>query len=153
MLKFSIWGPQCRCSLWGNSPCCCCYWSVTQLCPTLCDPINCSTPGFPVLHCLLEFAQTHAHWVGDAIQSSHPLLPSSPQPSIFPSTMVFSNQLALHIRWPKYWNISFSISPSNEYSRLFSLGLTGLISFKFKGLSRVFSVMVTHLRYRLGITI
>ena len=55
------------------SPC-----SVTKSCPNLCDPMDCSTPGFPVLHCLLEFAHTHVHWVGDAIQPSHPLLPSSP---------------------------------------------------------------------------
>ena len=55
---------------------CCC--SVAQSCPTLCDPMDCSTPGFPVLHHLLEFAQTHVHWVGDAIWPSHPLLLPSP---------------------------------------------------------------------------
>ena len=55
----------------------CCH-SVTKLCPTLCDPMDCSTPGFPVLHYLLEFAQTHVHWVGDAIQPSHPLSPPFP---------------------------------------------------------------------------
>ena len=55
-------------------PCCC---SATS-CPTLCNSMDCSTPGFPVLHCLLELAQIHVHWVGDAIQPSHPLLPSSP---------------------------------------------------------------------------
>ena len=60
-------------SLWVH---CCC--SVTQSCPTLCDPMDCSTPGLPVLHCLPEFAQIHVHWVGDAIQPSHPLLPLSP---------------------------------------------------------------------------
>ena len=58
---------------------CCC--SVTQSCPTLCDPIDCSTPGLPVLHYLPEFVQTHVHWVNDAIQSSHPLLPASPPAS------------------------------------------------------------------------
>ena len=56
----------------------CCSCSVTQLCPTLCNPMDCSMPGFPVLHCLLEFAQTHVTWVDDAIQPSHPL--SSPSP-------------------------------------------------------------------------
>ena len=56
--------------------CFCC--SVAQSCSTLCDPMDCSTPGFPVLHCLLEFAQTHVHWVNDAIQLSYPLTPSSP---------------------------------------------------------------------------
>ena len=56
---------------------------VVQSCPTLSDPMNCSTPGFPLLLYLLEFAQTHVHWVGDTIQPSHPLLPSSLLPSIF----------------------------------------------------------------------
>ena len=91
---------------------------VTQSCPTLCDPINCSTPGSPVLHCLLEFAQSPAHWVDDAINHRilcHPLLL---MPSIFTSIRVFSNELALHIRWPKYW--SFSISPFDEYWELVS---------------------------------
>ena len=82
--------------------------------------MDCSTPGLPV-HCqLLEFTQTHIHWVSDAIQPSHPL--SSPsQPSIFPSIRIFSNELVLHIRWPKYWSFSFNISPSNEYSGQISL--------------------------------
>ena len=59
--------------------------------------------------------------------------------SVFPNTRVFSNELALCIRWPKYWSFSFSISPSNEYSGLISIGMTGLISLQSKGLSRVFS--------------
>ena len=78
--------------------------------------MNCSIPGSPVLHYLPEFAQTHIHWVGGAIQPSHPLLTS-----FFSSISVFSNELALCIRWPKYWSFSFSISPSNEYSGLISL--------------------------------
>ena len=82
--------------------------------------MDCSTPGFPVLHYLLEFAQTHVHWVGDAIQLSHPLPPLL-LPSIFPSIRVFSNELALHIGWPKYCSFSLSISPSSEYSGLISL--------------------------------
>ena len=84
--------------------------------------MDCSTPGFPVHHQLLKLAQTHVHWVGDAIQPSHPL--SSPSPPAFnlPSIGVFSNESALRIRWPKYWSFSFSISSSNEYS--------GLISFR-----------------------
>ena len=86
----------------------------------VCDPMDCSTPGFPVLHYLLELAQTPVHWVSDAIQPSHPLPPLSPLGSVFPSIRVFSNELALRIMWPKYW--SYSISPSNEYS--------GLISFR-----------------------
>ena len=76
-----------------------------------------STPGFPVHHHLPEIAQTHVHWVNDAFQSSHPLL----LPSIFPSIRVFSNESALPIRWPKYWSLRLSMSPSNEYSVLISL--------------------------------
>ena len=85
-----------------------------KLCPTLCDAMDCSTPGFPVLHYLLEFAQTHVHWVSDAIQPSHPLSPLSPPAFNLSHIWVFSNQSALCIRWPKYWSFSFSISPSNE---------------------------------------
>ena len=80
--------------------------------------MDCSTPGFPVPHHLPELAQAHVHWVGDAIQPSCPLLSLLLLPSIFPSIKVFSNELALPIRWPKYWRFSFSISPSNEYSGL-----------------------------------
>ena len=79
-----------------------------------------STPSSPVLHYLLKFAQTHVHWVGDAIQPSYPLSSPFLLPSTFSSIRVFSKESVLHIRWPKYW--SFSISPSNEYS--------GSISFK-----------------------
>ena len=102
-----------------QTPCCC--FSVTNSCPTLGNPMNCSTPGFPVLHYLL--AQTQVHWVSDAIQASHPLSPPSPPilPSIFPSISIFSSKSALHIRWPKCWSFSFSTSPSNEYSGLISL--------------------------------
>ena len=95
---------------------------VVQLCLTLCDPMDCSTPGFPVLHHLPEFVQTHVHWVNDAIQPSHPLLPPSPPAFNLSQHQVFSNERALHTRWPKYWGFSLSISPSNEYS--------GLISFR-----------------------
>ena len=71
-------------------------------------------PGFPVLHYLLEFAQTHVDWICEAIHPTHPLSPTSPLALIFPSIRVFSNELALCIRWPKYWSFSFSISHSNE---------------------------------------
>ena len=97
---------------------CCC--SVTKSCLTLWDPMDCSTPGFPVLHCFSEFTQIHIHWVGDATQPSHSLSPLLLLPSVFPSIKVFSSDSALHIRWPKYWSFSFSISPSNEYSELIS---------------------------------
>ena len=99
--------------------CSCC--SVAQSCPTVCDPMDCSTPGFPVLHHLLEFARTHVHRVGDTIQPSHPCRPLLLLPSIFPSIRVFSTyESALHIRWPEYWNFSFSISLCSEYSVLIS---------------------------------
>ena len=94
----------------------CSYCSVAQSCPTLCDPMDCSTPGFLVLYHLLEFARSHVHWVGDPIQPSHPLLSPLLLPSNFPSIRVFSNESALCIRWIKYWGFSFSISPSNEHS-------------------------------------
>ena len=80
------------------------------------------TSDFPVLHYFLEFAQTHAHQGGDAIQPFHPLLPPSPPALNLSQLRVFSNESALCIRCPKYWSFSFNLSPSNEYS--------GLISFR-----------------------
>ena len=80
--------------------------------------MDCSTPGFPVLHHLLEFAQTHVCRVGDAIQPSRFYCPLLLLPSIFPSIRVFSNESALNIRWPMYWSLSFS--PPSEYSGLIS---------------------------------
>ena len=99
----------------------CCYL-VAQLCPTLWEPMDCSTPGFPAFHHLPELAQTHVHWAGDAIQPPHSVWSLLLLPSIFPSIRVLSNELDLCIRWPKYWRFNRSISPSNEYS--------GLISFR-----------------------
>ena len=94
------------------------FLSPVQSCRTLWDPINCSMPGIPVLHHFPEFVQTHVHWLGDAIQLSHPLSPPSPLTSVFPSISVFSSESDLHIRWSKYWSSSFTISPSNGYSGL-----------------------------------
>ena len=117
---------------------CCCYCClIAKSYPILCNPMNCSTPGFPVLHYLPEFAHTHVQCVDDAIQLCHPLLPRLLLLSIFPSIRFFSNELALCMRWPKYQ--SFSISPSNEYSGLISFRIDWLISLQSKGLSRVFS--------------
>ena len=76
-----------------------------QLCPTLWDCMDCSTSGFPALHYLLELAQIHVHWVGDAIQPSHFLSPSSLPAFNFLSIKVFSNESALHITRPKYWGL------------------------------------------------
>ena len=97
------------------------FSSVTQSCPTLYDPMECSMPGLSVHHHLPEFTQTHVHRVGDAIHLIL-CLPLLIPPSIFPSIRVFSNESVFHIRWPKYWSFSFSISPSNEHP--------GVISFR-----------------------
>ena len=98
------------------------FSSATLSRPTLWDPMGCSTPGFPVHHQLPELAETHVRQVDDAIQSSLPLHPLLLLPSIIPSIRISSKESVLHIKWPKYWSFSFSISPSNEYS--------GLISFR-----------------------
>ena len=98
------------------------FSSVSQSCPTLCDPMDCSTPGFPVHHQLPELTQTHVHesvMPFNHLILCHPLLLL---PSIFHSIRIFSNESVLWIKWPKYWCFSFSISPSNEHS--------GLISFR-----------------------
>ena len=121
---------------WGDSTC----YSVTQSYQTLCDPMDCSTPGFSVLHHLPEFAQTHVHWVNDAIQPSRPLLtPSSPALNLsqhqgfFPMSWLFaSGSQSIGA------SASTSVLPMN-IQRWFPLGLTGLISLLSKGLSRVFS--------------
>ena len=84
--------------------------------------MNHSRLGLPVHHQLLEYAQTHVHQVGDAIELSQPLSSPSPPAPILPIIRVFSNESTLHLRWPKYWSFSFSISPSNEHP--------GLISFR-----------------------
>ena len=98
------------------------FSSVAQLCPTLCDPMNRSTPGFPVYHQLPQFTQTHVHQVSDAIQPSHVLSSPSPPAPIPPSIRVFSNGSTLRMRWRKYWSFSFSIIPFKE--------IPGLISFR-----------------------
>ena len=95
---------------------------VAQSCPTLCDPMNRSTPGLPVHQQLSEFTQTHVHRVSDAIQPSHPLSspsPPAPNPSQHQSLL---NESTLRMRWPKYWSFSFSLIPSTE--------IPGLISFR-----------------------
>ena len=112
---------------------------AAQLCPTLCALMDHSTPGFPVHRQRLELTQTR---VQELMMASNQLILCHPlllPPSIFPSIRAFSNESVLCIRWRKYWSFSFSISPSNEYSGLISLGLTGWISLQSKGLSWVFS--------------
>ena len=95
--------------------------------------------GFPVLHHLPEFTQTPVHLIDDAIQPSRPLLPPFLLPSIFPSIRVFSNELAFHIGWLKYWRFSFSISPSNEYSGLLSFRINWLGLLAVQGTLKIFS--------------
>ena len=98
------------------------FSSVAQSCQTFCDPIDHSTPGFPVNQQLLDLSQTHVHRFGHAIKLSHPLLSPSPPAFSISQYQGFSSDSVLQILWPKYWSFSISISPSNEYS--------GLISFK-----------------------
>ena len=107
--------------------------SVAQLCLTLCDPMDCSTPGLPV-HCHLpEFTQTHVYWVGDA--SNHLILcrPLLLLPSLFSSIRVFSNESHVHIRWPKYWSFSF-----NEYSGLISFRMDWMVLLVVQGTLKSF---------------
>ena len=87
----------------------------------LCDPMNCSMPGFPVSHYLQSLLKLMS--IESLMPSNHPILccPILLLPSIFPSIRVFSSDLALHIRWPKYWSFSFSISSSSEHSGLTSI--------------------------------
>ena len=116
-----------------------CGCSVAKSCPTLCDPVDCSTPGLPVHHQLPDLGQTHVHWVGDAVQPSHPLSSFSPCTPSFPASGSF----------PMSWHCasggksigasaSASVLPMNLQG-CFPLGLTGLIYLQFKGLSRVFT--------------
>ena len=109
------------------------FSSVTQLCPTLCDPMNHSTPGLPVHHKLPKFTQTHVHQDSDAIQPSHPLSSPSPPALKRPSIRVFSNESALHIRWLKYWSFSFNISPSNKHPGPISFRMDWLDLFAVQG--------------------
>ena len=112
--------------------------SVAKSCPTL-WPRELQHARLPCLSLSLEFAQTHVHWVADAIQLSHLCCPILLLPSVFPSIRVFSNDLALHIRKAKYWSFIFSISLPMNIQDWFPLGLPGLISLQSKGLSRVLS--------------
>ena len=115
------------------------FSSVAQSCPTLCNPMNCSTPGLPVHHQLLEFTQTHVHRVSDAIQPSHPLSsPSPPAPNPSQHQSLFKLVSSLH-QVAKYRSFNLSISPPNEYSGLISFRKTDWISLQYNRLSRVFS--------------
>ena len=121
-----------------------CYCSVTKSCLNLSGPMNCSMLGFPVLPYLLEFAQTHVHCISDAIQPPHPLSPTVFLPSILPSIRVFSNESALSIRCPKYWSLSFSISPSSENSGLISFRIDWFDLLAIQGICK--SLVQHHIR-------
>ena len=113
---------------------CCC--SVAKSCPTLCNPMDCSTPGFPVFHfshSLLKFVSIKS------VMLSNPRILCTLLfllPSIFPSIRVFPNESALHIRWPNYWSFSFSVSPSREYSVLISFRIDWFDLFEVQGTLR-----------------
>ena len=114
--------------------------SVSQVGATLCNPMDCSTPGLCVRHQLIEPAQTHVHGIVQSVMLSihHILCRPLLLPSIFHSIRVFSSEPVLHIRLPKYWSFSFSIGPPSEYSGLISFRIDWLISLQSKGLLRVF---------------
>ena len=96
-----------------------------------------STPGFPILHCLLEFAQTHVHLVDDSIQPSHPLSPPSPALNLSQHQGLFQRVGSLH----QYWSFSFSVSPSNEYSGLISFRIDW---FDLLAVQRTFKSLLQH---------
>ena len=115
------------------------FSSVTQSCLTLCYPTDYSTPGFPVFHQLPEFTQTHAHWVGDAIHPSHPLLsPSPPAFNLSQHQGLFKWISSSHQVAKLLVSASATVLPVNIQD-CFPLGWTGLISLQSKGLSRLFS--------------
>ena len=124
---------------------CCCFCSVAQSCPTLCDPMDCAACQFS-LFATISWSLPKLMSIASVMPSSHLILwwPLLLLPSIFPSIRDFSNESTVCIRWPKYWNFSFSISPSSGYLGLISnqslLRLTGLISLLSKGFSGVFSI-------------
>ena len=99
------------------------FGSVTQSCPTHCNPMDCRSSGLPVNYQLPEFIQTHVYWVGDAIQLPQPLWSPSPPAFNHSQHQGLFQWLSSSHWWPKYWRFSFSISPSNEYSRLISFGM------------------------------
>ena len=115
------------------------FSSVTQSCLTLCDPMRCSTPGLPVQHQLLQPTQLmpiESVMPSNYLILCHPLLFL---PSVFPSIRVFSNESALHIRWPKYWSSASTSDFPMDTQDWSPLGWTRWISLQSKGLSRVFS--------------
>ena len=136
--------------LFSSTTCCCCR-SVAQSCPILCDPMDCSTPGFPLLYYFPELAQTYVHQVSNAIQPSHPLWCHSPPAFSLSQRQHLLSELALCIEWPKYWNFIFSINPSNVYSGLifFRIGWFDLLVVQgtLKSLSQHYSSKASVLQH------
>ena len=130
----NIWMP-CNFHLWQNIQ----FSLVAQSCPTLCNLMDCSMPGFPMLHSLPDLLKFMS--IESVMPSNHIILcrPLLLPPSIFLSIRVLSNESALHIRWPKYWSFSFNISPSNKHSGLISFRVDWFDLLAVQGLSRVFS--------------
>ena len=120
------------------------FSSIAQSCPTLCDPMDCSTPGLPDHHQLPKLIQTRGYRVDDAINYVILCRPLLLLPSIFPSIRVFSNESVLSIRWPKYWSFRFSISPSNEHPGLISFRMGWLDLLAVQGTLK--SLLQHHLR-------
>ena len=115
-----------------------CYCLVSQSCLTVCDPMDCSTPGFlsfTISWSLLKLMSIELVMPTNHLILSRPLLPL---PSIFSSIRVFSNELALHIKWPKYWSLSFSLSPFSEYSGLISFRIDWFAIFAVRGTLKSF---------------
>ena len=135
-------GMQTSIATMENSICCCC--SVAQSGLTLCNPMDCSTPGFLVLHHLLSLLKLMC--IKSVMPSKHLIL-SCPLllPSVFSSIRVFSNESALCIRWPKYWSLSFNISPSNEYSGLVSFRMDWLDLLAVQG---TLKSLLQHLQFK-----
>ena len=114
---------------------CCC--SVPRSCPILCDPVDCSMPGFPIFHHLPELAQTQVHWVGDALQPSRPLLSPSLPTFNLSQHQGFFQWVGCSYQVAKILALQLQHQPFDEYSGLFPLGLTGLISLMSKGLKNL----------------
>ena len=109
----------------------CC--SVSKSCLTLQNTMDCSIPGFCIPHHLPEFAQVHVHWIGDAIQASHPRLPSSPPVFNLSQHQDLFQRVSSSQTVAKVWSFSFSISPSNEYSRFISFRIDWFDLFAVQG--------------------
>ena len=119
------------------------FSSVPQLCPTLCYPMDCSMSGLPVHHQLPEFTQTHVHWVGDAIQPSHPLLSPSPLPFNVSQHQSLFQWVSSSHQVAKVLSFSFSISPSSQYSGLISSRMDWLDLLEVQGITWIFIVTNT----------